>query len=207
MDSIHLSESKAVVMWPVPGPLCSHSARADRHQPRHLPPLCATIHPEGTAMNSDKPGLPDYTGPQQGWFAYIHHEQRLEWSDNIQERVAYIVMEKPAHEQAIRLACLTHIPTAQVPVAYATARQAYATAGQAQDTARQAYATAGQAIDAAGQAYGTAWRAYDAAGRAINTARQAYAADIAALVSELVPDAPWNGHELVFPPEQKEHTP
>ena len=120
-------------------------------------------------MNSDKPGLPDYTGPQQGWFAYIHHEQRLEWSDNIQERVAYIVMEKPAHEQAIRLACLTHIPTAQVPVAYDTARQAYATARQAQDTARQAYG-----------------------------------ADIEALVSELVPDAPWNGHALVFPPEQKE---
>ena len=130
-------------------------------------------------MNSDKPGLPDYTGPQQGWFAYIHHEQRLEWSDNIQERVAYIVMEKPAHEQAIRLACLTHIPTAQVPVAYATARRAYATAWQA------------YCADIA------AWRAYA-------TAWQAYGADIAALVSELVPDAPWNGHALVFPPEQKE---
>ena len=95
-------------------------------------------------MNSDKPGLPDYTGPVRGWFAYIHHEMQLEWSDNIQERVAYIVMEKPANEQAIRLACLTHIPTAQVPVAYATARQAYATAGQAYDTAWRAYDTAWQ---------------------------------------------------------------
>ena len=114
-------------------------------------------------MNLAKPGLPDYTGPSQGWFAYIHHDRQLEWSDNILERVAYIVAKKPAHEQAIRMACLTHIPPEYVPAALNRAQ-----------------------------------RALNRAQQACTTARRAAAREVAALVRARVPDAPWDGAQLVF---------
>jgi hypothetical protein len=156
-------------------------------------------------MNSDKPGLPDYTGPSQGWFAYIHHEQQLEWSHQISERVSDVVANKPAHEQPIRLACLTHIPTARVPGTYHAARHTYDTAQQAYHAAVRAYHDTGRTGRGA-QAYNTARQVYDTARQAYYAAVQAYDTEIAALVAELVPDAPWNGHALVFPPEQKEPT-
>ena len=46
----------------------------------------------------------DYRGPTSGWFSLLHHADDLvEWSDNVMERVRYIVSDKPAREQAIRL--------------------------------------------------------------------------------------------------------
>ena len=46
----------------------------------------------------------DYRGPTSGWFSLLHHADDLvEWSDNVMERVRYIVSDKPAREQDIRL--------------------------------------------------------------------------------------------------------
>ena len=47
----------------------------------------------------------DYRGPTSGWFSLLHHADNLlvEWSNNVMERVQYIVSDKPANEQAIRL--------------------------------------------------------------------------------------------------------
>ena len=46
----------------------------------------------------------DYQGPTSGWFSLLHHAYDLvEWSDNVMERVRYIVSDKPAREQDIRL--------------------------------------------------------------------------------------------------------
>ena len=46
----------------------------------------------------------DYRGPTSGWFSLLHHADNLvEWSDNVMERVQYIVSNKPASEQAVRL--------------------------------------------------------------------------------------------------------
>ena len=46
----------------------------------------------------------DYQGPTSGWFSLLHHADNLvEWSNNVMERVQYIVSDKPANEQAIRL--------------------------------------------------------------------------------------------------------
>jgi hypothetical protein len=170
--------------------------------------------------NLDKPGLPAYSGPTQGWFAYIHHEHQVEWSYDIRKRVAYILSNKPVHEQPIRLACLTHIPTERLPVAYQTAWQAYETAEQTYQTAEQAYETAEQACQTAARAYQTAEQAYETAGRAYQTAeqacqtagrayqtaglayetaRRASETAIVSLVAELVPDAPWDGQQLHFP--------
>ena len=128
-------------------------------------------------INSHKPGLPDYTGPTHGWFAYIHHDIQLEWSNNILEQVAEIVAQTPATEQAIRLACLTHIPHRHIPVACEMAWHACQTAGHTQEayeTARQAYETAAQASTVA----------------------------LAAMVKMLAPEAPWDGTQLIFEPRK-----
>lgn len=51
------------------------------------------------------PGRDNYTGPQRGWFAMLHHEQLFEPCENrdVQERVDYVKSEKPQHERAVRL--------------------------------------------------------------------------------------------------------
>ena len=49
------------------------------------------------------PGRDNYTGPTKGWFGLLHHEQMVEESHDVMERVAYVKREKPPNEVAIRL--------------------------------------------------------------------------------------------------------
>lgn len=51
------------------------------------------------------PGRENYTGPQRGWFAMLHHEQLFEvcYGRDVQERVDYVAECKPLHERAVRL--------------------------------------------------------------------------------------------------------
>ena len=67
-------------------------------------------HPNRKSPNTLFPGHRnghgefDYQGPTSGWFSLLHHADDLvEWSDNVMERVRYIVSDKPAREQDIRL--------------------------------------------------------------------------------------------------------
>ena len=60
-------------------------------------------------MNNKFPGLPDYVGPSQGFFAFVHHDKLVEWSDDIQERIDYIKKAKPTHEQEVRLSHLLYL--------------------------------------------------------------------------------------------------
>ena len=67
-------------------------------------------HPNHKSPNTLFPGHRnvhgefDYRGLTSGWFSLLHHADNLvEWSNNVMERVQYIVSDKPAHEQAIRL--------------------------------------------------------------------------------------------------------
>ena len=67
-------------------------------------------HPNHKSPNTLFPGHRnvhgefDYRGPTSGWFSLLHHADNLvEWSNNVMERVQYIVSDKPAYEQAIRL--------------------------------------------------------------------------------------------------------
>jgi len=39
----------------------------------------------------------------KGFFWHIHHDKLVEWSDDIDERIAYIESDKPENEQALRL--------------------------------------------------------------------------------------------------------
>ena len=43
------------------------------------------------------------------YYTHIHHDQDVEWSDNIQERIDHIHRYKPAKEQALRLALIREV--------------------------------------------------------------------------------------------------
>ena len=49
------------------------------------------------------PGRYNYTGPTKGWFGLLHHEQLLEESHDVNERIDYVKGNKPTNEIATRL--------------------------------------------------------------------------------------------------------
>lgn len=59
------------------------------------------------------PGLPNYKGPDKGWFAWVHHGKLFEHTsvdgDSIKARVHYVKMRKPTDEQRIRLAHIMYL--------------------------------------------------------------------------------------------------
>ena len=55
------------------------------------------------------------TDPRSGWFAFVHHDIPIEYSWDIDERIRVIQDEKPAHERATRLGCLTYLPEEVIP--------------------------------------------------------------------------------------------
>jgi hypothetical protein len=68
------------------------------------------LHREENEMIQQRfPALPGYDGPIAGWFHAIHHNSVVEWSDNINERIAFIRTNKPAHEVQIRLSNLMYV--------------------------------------------------------------------------------------------------
>jgi len=44
------------------------------------------------------------TDPRSGFFRFLHHDMPIEYSANVDERIAYIRAEKPLAERAGRLA-------------------------------------------------------------------------------------------------------
>ena len=49
------------------------------------------------------PGRPNYTGPNSGVFGLLHHDQLIESSHDVTERIAYVKCAKSKNEIAIRL--------------------------------------------------------------------------------------------------------
>ena len=82
-------------------------------------------------MNTLYPGQPDYVGPHSGFACWVHHEIPIEYCTNFAQRIAYIRAEKPAHEQAVRLAALTCLPLDRLPADLIQAWTAYDQAGTA----------------------------------------------------------------------------
>ena len=149
----------------------------------------------GGCMNTTKPGLLNYTGPDAGWALWVHHDLPLEYCTSFTERLHYIDSIKPPQEHALRRAALTYLPNEAFPEHVVTAGQAVVTAWQAVDTA-------GQAVDTAWQAYVTAGQAYDTARQAYDTARQAY--DWHTLVLSYAPEIPHSDGVLDFLTYNKE---
>ena len=134
-------------------------------------------HPNRKSPNTLFPGHRnvhgefDYRGPTSGWFSLLHHADDLvEWSDNVMERVHYIVSEKPLKEQAIRL---RHIVFLGERGSNYEAKRAPLYADYKAKRA-PLYAD------------------YEAK-------RAALDAEILAYIKSNIPDCAWNGKKLVFP--------
>jgi hypothetical protein len=138
-----------------------------------------------TDTNTTHPGLPNYTGPTEGWAAWVHHDVHVEYCYSFAERIKAIKKTKLQHEQAVRLAALTVIPETCVPAQYVQAWQAW------------------QALVQARRAWDQTWDAYEQAWQGCVQAQWACRPQLLALVAQYVDQSLWNDKGLVFP-ESKE---
>jgi hypothetical protein len=133
-------------------------------------------------INRLYPGKPDYRGPKKGYFTLLHHGgPLLEWSDDVMERIAYIIAGKPERERAIRLQHIVFFPKKlwgkKLQKAYAEWQKAYAEWRKAAAEWQKAAAE---------------WQ------KAAAERQKAYADKILAYLKKHVKDCRWNGTELVF---------
>src|SRR3990167_6187085 len=117
------------------------------------------------------------TDPRSGFFRFLHHDKPIEYSANVDERIAYIRAEKPPAERAGRLAAILRIPDALIPVPVVEAQRASDEAWQAwrafDEEAHRAYEEARASMEAQ-WAYAETQRAYEEAHRAYIVAQRAY---------------------------------
>src|SRR3990167_8728506 len=90
------------------------------------------------------------TDPRSGFFRFLHHDRPIEYSADVDERIAYIRAEKPPAERAGRLAAILRIPAALIPVPVAEAQRASEEAHRAYIVAQRAYVDAQRAAWADG---------------------------------------------------------
>ena len=131
------------------------------------------------------------------YYWHIHHETLCEFSDNIEERVAYIKNNKSIEEMAVRLRLLREVK-GELPKAYKTACKAYYDARKAYNDAWKAYNDAWKAYYDAGKAYNDAWKACNDAWKAYNDAGKACKEEIEELHKKECPACPWDGF-TIFP--------
>jgi len=92
-----------------------------------------------TMKNTIYPLKPNYTGPTKGWFAWLHHDTVLEWSDNVIERTDYVFKNKPKHEMKARTEHMIVIPDEFIPKSLVRAREAWEKAWEARENAQEAW--------------------------------------------------------------------
>ena len=132
------------------------------------------------------------TDPRSGFFRFLHHDKPIEYSANVDERIAYIRAEKPPAERAGRLAAILRIPDALIPVPVVEAQRASDEAWQAwrafDEEAHRASMEAHRAYAETQRAYEEAHRAYIVAQRAyVDAQRAAWADGGLALALSLAP--------------------
>ena len=118
------------------------------------------------------------TDPRSGFFRFLHHDKPIEYSANVDERIAYIRAKKPPAERAGRLAAILRIPDALIPVPVVEAQRASDEAWQAwrafDEEAHRAYEEVHRASMVAPRAYVEAQWAYAETQRAYEEAHRAY---------------------------------
>lgn len=134
-------------------------------------------------MNTIFPGKPNYTGPNNGLFCFVHHDILYEYSYNIQERLEYIKNNKAKNEIKIRLDCIGLISTERFTELQEAAAELYK-ASSAQCSLVKGHIAHREYIKARNKwfKFCSEWQL-----------------PIEQYIKGLVPDAPWNGKELVFP--------
>ena len=116
-----------------------------------------------TMKNTIYPLKPNYTGPTKGWFAWLHHDTVLEWSDNVIERTDYVFKNKPKHEMKARTEHMIVIPDEFIPKflekAWEAWEKARGEAWEAGEKARGAREAEEKAWEAREEALDKAWEA------------------------------------------------
>src|SRR3990167_3670460 len=136
------------------------------------------------------------TWPTKGNFFLLHHQgPLLEWTNDIWERVEYILTDKPKYERKKRLREIRPV-FGRLPEPLIQAGAACEKAAAAYLMARAAYAKARAAYDEAWAAYDEAWAAYAKARAAYAKARAAYASQLEALHRAECPNSKWNGYTI-----------
>jgi len=153
-----------------------------------------------------------------GFYWHIHHDELLEWSDNISKRIDFVISHKPNDEIETRLRLMKPVkgklPAEVVKAwkargkaweargkareAYDKAREAYDKAWEARGKAWKARGKAWEAREKAREAYVKAWEAYDEAWEAYDKALRKHKKEIEALHRKECPDCPWDGN-TIFP--------
>ena len=140
----------------------------------------------------------------KGFFWHVHHNELVEWSDNIQERIDYINKDKPKQEIALRLKLLQPV-NGKLPDEYVKADEARVKAYEARDKADEAwearvkadeaYEARDKAYEARDKAYEARVKAYEARDKAYEAweAREKYKSQIEELHNKECPNCPWNG--------------
>jgi uncharacterized protein YdeI (YjbR/CyaY-like superfamily) len=126
----------------------------------------------------------------KGMFWHVHHDVLLEYSHDINERVAYIKAKKPKEEVPLRLKLMKPV-RGKLPDEVV---KAYA----ARDKANAAYDKAYAARDKAYAACVKAYAARDKADAARDKAIKKHMKKIEALHKKECPDCPWDG-KTIFP--------
>jgi hypothetical protein len=121
---------------------------------------------------------------KKGWFWHVHHDTLIEWSDDIDERIEYIKIGKPANEIPLRLKLLKLVK-GEIPDA------AWQKAGAALEKADAAWQKAGAALEKADAAWQKAGAARQKAGAALETNKK-----VLALHQKECPDCPWDGKTI-----------
>ena len=119
------------------------------------------------------------TDPKSGFFTFIHHQEPVEFSDDITKRIEFIKYTKPGNEVAIRLDCITYIKNP--PIWFRT------------------YMEARRVHMEANRVYTEANRVYKEANRVYTVIYSTNRANMIKLALQLNPTAPWDGEALVFP--------
>ena len=154
-----------------------------------------------SARNTLFPGRPYYTGPTKGWFGFLHHELLWEQSHNVNDRIHYVMREKPENEVAIRLHNMIYLGGCEATTKFDTL---YADYIVKRDTLYADYIVKRDAPDAAYKAkLAPLEAAYTSSRDALYAAyivkRVALDAEILAYIKSNIPDCAWNGKTLVFP--------
>ena len=120
---------------------------------------------------------------KSGLAMHVHHAGKLfEFLWDYDERVEYILANKPADEHELRLRLMKIVPEDRIPGRDSSEYLAYTKAGDAYDKAWAAYDKARAAFGKAGDAYDKAEAAY----------LKKYKAELTTLHAELCPDCPWS---------------
>ena len=128
--------------------------------------------------------------PKSGFYWFLHHGEKFEYTDDIDERWEYVCREKAYHELSVRLSAMRPV-VGKLPTGLTKAQAKYYEAWAKYYEARAKYTEAWAKCDEAQAKYYEARAKY-------TEALAKYAPEIDAMFAAECADVPWDGESLVF---------